>query len=201
MPPALVTVLAEARRLGHLGGESVDAHIAHARRFLAAVPDGTRSVLDLGSGGGIPGLVLASDRPEWNVVLLDRRSQRTDFLRRAVGRLGLHNVGVVTGEAAVVAHHGEHRGCYDVVVARSFGPPAATAEAAAGFLRPGGVLVVSEPPEPHAGRWPADGLATLGLVPDDPHSDEPPLEGFRRVRAARACPGTFPRRRPLPPLF
>jgi 16S rRNA (guanine527-N7)-methyltransferase len=201
MPPALVAVLAEARRLGHLGGESVDAHIAHARRFLAALPDGTRRILDLGSGGGIPGLVLAADRPEWNVVLLDRRSQRTDFLRRAVGRLGLHNVGVVTGEVAVVSHHVEHRGRYDTVVARSFGPPAATAEAGAGFLRPGGVLVVSEPPNPGAGRWPASGLAILGLVLDDPPPGEPPLEGFRRMRAASACPGKFPRRRPLPPLF
>jgi 16S rRNA (guanine527-N7)-methyltransferase len=196
MPATLAEVLAEALRLGHLGGESVDAHLEHGQRFLTALPDDTRRLLDLGSGGGIPGLVLATDRPEWNVVLLDRRAQRTDFLRRAVGRLGLHNVEVVTGEASGLAHHVEHRGCYDAVVARAFGPPAATAEAAAGFLRSGGVIIVSEPPDPDAKRWPAAGLATLGLVLEDPAPD-----GFRLLRAASACPGKFPRRHPRPPLF
>ena len=49
-------------------------------------------------------------------------------------------------------------------MARSFGPPAVTAECAIGFLRPGGEILVSEPPEPDPDRWPADGLAGLGLV-------------------------------------
>lgn len=196
MPATLDVVLAEAARLGHLGGDSVAAHIEHGRRFLQALPADTRRVLDLGSGGGIPGLVLALDRPEWEFVLLDRRAQRTDYLRRAVGRLGVDNVEVVTGEASTLAFHVKHRGRYDAVVARSFGPPAATSEAAAGFLRLGGVLVVSEPPDPDEGRWPAEGLALLGLALDDPT-----IDGLRRLRAVTACPGEFPRRRLRPPLF
>jgi 16S rRNA (guanine527-N7)-methyltransferase len=196
MPATLDAVLAEATRLGHLGGDSVEAHIRHGRRFLAALPHDTDSVLDLGSGGGVPGLVLALDRPEWHVVLLDRRAQRTDFLRRAVGRLGLGNVEVITGEASTLAFHVKHRGHYDAVAARSFGPPAATAEAAAGFLRVGGLLVVSEPPDPDEGRWPPEALATLGLAADDPG-----LDGLRRFRAVTACPAEFPRRRLRPLLF
>ncbi|MEP6659311.1 MAG: RsmG family class I SAM-dependent methyltransferase [Acidimicrobiales bacterium] len=195
MPATLPEVLAEALRLGHLGGESIDAHIEHGRRFLAALPDAALRVLDLGSGGGIPGLVLAADRPEWNMVLLDRRAQRTDFLLRAVGRLEFPNLEVVTGDASVLAHNVEHRGAYDAVVARAFGPPAATAEAAAGFLRVGGVLVVSEPPDRDAGRWPAEALAGLGLALEDP------VLGFVRLRANSACPGKFPRRRLRPLLF
>jgi 16S rRNA (guanine527-N7)-methyltransferase len=197
MAATLVAVLAEASRLGHLGGDSVQAHVEHGRRFLAAIPTDTRRVLDLGSGGGIPGLVLAVERPEWEVVLLDRREQRTDYLRRAVGRLGIDNVEVVTGEASAVAFHVEHRGRYDAVVARSFGPPAATAEAAAGFLRLGGVLVVSEPPESDDRRWPAEGLATLGLTVDP----DPIIDGLRRLRAVTACPTDYPRRLLRPPLF
>jgi 16S rRNA (guanine527-N7)-methyltransferase len=196
MAATLVAVLAEATRLGHLGGDSVEAHVEHGRRFLAALPVDTGCVLDLGSGGGIPGLVLAVERPEWQIVLLDRREQRTDFLRRAVGRLGISNVEVVTGEASVLAFHVEHRGRYDAVVARSFGPPAATAEAGAGFLRLGGVLVVSEPPESDESRWPAGGLATLGLVVDDD-----PIVGLRQLRAVTACPVDYPRRLLRPPLF
>jgi 16S rRNA (guanine527-N7)-methyltransferase len=196
MAAPLDAVVAEASRLGYLGGARVDVHVEHGRRFLAALPEVTRRVLDLGSGGGIPGLVLGVDRPDWHVVLLDRRAQRTDFLRRAVGRLGLANVEVVTGEASVLARRPEHRGRYDAVVARSFGAPAATAEAAAGFLRLGGVLVVSEAPEPDEARWPAAALAKLGLAPDDPMFD-----GLRRFRAVAVCPGEYPRRHLRPPLF
>jgi 16S rRNA (guanine527-N7)-methyltransferase len=196
MAATLVVVLAEATRLGHLGGDSVEAHLEHGRRFLAALPDDTGRVLDLGSGGGIPGLVLAVERPDWQIVLLDRREQRTDFLRRAVGRLGISNVEVVTGEASTLARAGEHRGSYDAVVARSFGPPAATAEAAAGFLRLGGVLVVSEPPDAGVGRWPAEAMAKLGLA-----TDRLGIDGLVRFRAVAVCPGEFPRRRLRPPLF
>jgi 16S rRNA (guanine527-N7)-methyltransferase len=50
-----------------------------------------------------------------------------------------------------------------VVTARSFAGPAATAEIAAGLVRVGGVLVVSDPPEPDPQRWPAEKLAELGF--------------------------------------
>ena len=52
------------------------------------------------------------------------------------------------------------------MTARSFGPPAATAECAAPLLAVGGLLVVSEPPD-GPDRWPADALAALGLEPSD----------------------------------
>ena len=55
------------------------------------------------------------------------------------------------------------RESFDVVVARSFGRPAMTAECAAPFLLRGGHLVVSEPPGAVEGRWSAEGLAGLGL--------------------------------------
>ena len=51
------------------------------------------------------------------------------------------------------------------MVARSFGPPAVTAECAVGFLRPAARLVVSEPPGEEASRWPAEGLEQLGFGP------------------------------------
>ena len=49
----------------------------------------TGTVVDLGSGGGVPGLVIADARPDLRLVLVDRRATRTDHLRRLVGRLGL----------------------------------------------------------------------------------------------------------------
>jgi 16S rRNA (guanine527-N7)-methyltransferase len=124
-------------------------------------------VLDLGSGGGLPGLVIATARPALELTLLEARQRACRFLREAVSALGLERVTVVEVRAEEAARRPDLRETFDAVVARSFGPPAVTAECAAGFLREGGQLVVSEPPEEGtaAGRWPSAGLAELGLGP------------------------------------
>jgi 16S rRNA (guanine527-N7)-methyltransferase len=83
----LLGVLQEAADLGFLGPGAVWDHVGHAAGFLAALRPAAR-VLDLGSGGGVPGLVLAAARPDAALVLLDASQTRTDFLKRAVGRLG-----------------------------------------------------------------------------------------------------------------
>ena len=116
----------------------------------------------------MPGLVLAVLRPDRSLVLLDAAQRRTGFLREAVGRLGLASrVQVVEERAETAGRNPDLRGAFDAVVSRSFGPPAVTAECAAGFLPVGGLLVVSEPPagEEPEGRWPETGLAELGFGP------------------------------------
>src|SRR3546814_3548101 len=91
-------------------------------------------------------------------------AKRCAFLREAVEALGAdERVEVVEGRAEEIGR-GEMRRVVDAVIARSFGPPAATAECAAPLLRAGGLLVVSEPPEA-LDRWPEDGLAMLGMAP------------------------------------
>jgi len=80
-------------------------------------------------------------------------------------------VAVVEARAEDAARRPELRERFDAVVARSFGPPAVTAECAVGFLRVGGRLVVSEPPADEAGdgvRWPVGPLADLGFGPPEP---------------------------------
>ena len=114
---------------------------------LEAEPPGPGWVLDLGSGGGLPGLVLALEWPQTTVTLLDAQQRRTAFLADAVRRLGVTTrVQVVEGRAESLGRGAELRGRVDVVVARAFGRPAVTAECAAPFLRADGILVVSEPP-------------------------------------------------------
>lgn len=128
---------------------------------------GATRCLDLGSGGGIPGLVLACVDAGLTAVLLDARRRCCRFLREAAADLGLEErVVVVEERAETAARRPDLRGQVDAVVARSFGPPAVTAECAAGFLRLGGCLVVSEPPDAAGpARWPATGLDTLGFSP------------------------------------
>ena len=75
-------------------------------------------------------------------------------------------------------------------MARSFGPPAATAECAAPLLRPGGALVVSEPPGGAGDRWDADGLAALGLARET--TEVVGGATFTRLRQVEACPEPIP---------
>lgn len=86
------------------------------------------------------------------------------FLQEALGVLE------VTGRATAVVGRAEAlartslRGSASFVTARSFGAPPVTAECGAGFLAPGGLFAVADPPGAPAARWPADGLAALGLA-------------------------------------
>jgi 16S rRNA G527 N7-methylase RsmG len=158
----LEAALAEQRHLGILGTSVAEA-IAHSERFLLEVT-AAETVVDLGSGAGVPGLVLAWRRVDLRVVLLDARQRRTDQLTKLVHRLGLHDrVSVVCGRADVLARSSGLVGSADAVVARSFGSPEAVLVAATPFLRSGGRLVVSEPPG-EARRWPSGRLAALDLV-------------------------------------
>jgi 16S rRNA (guanine527-N7)-methyltransferase len=157
------------------------------------------------------------------VVLLEANQRRAQFLDRAVVTCGLvERVEVVHQRAEVSGRDPLYRGTFDGVAARSFGAPAVVAECAAPFLRPGGWLVVSEPPEDPAaapgasatgslqsggdasgdhGRWPAELLAQLGLEPVEFVRDG---FGYQVLRQSDVCPDTFPRRNGVPskrPLF
>jgi 16S rRNA (guanine527-N7)-methyltransferase len=200
VPATLVTVLERSRHLGFLGPGPIDEHLYHTAGFLRGLDGVSGLVVDLGSGGGVPGLIVAVARPDLQVILLDAAAKRCRFLEQSVDELGVGDrVRVVEGRAEV---HGrsELRGTADVVLARSFGGPAPTAECAAPFLRVGGRLLVSEPPEIDD-RWPAGPLAKVGLHPGSLVSEGPRIRVLEQVRA---CPGEFPRRDGLPakrPLF
>ena len=213
-PAALHDVLLDARRAGFLGPGPIEAHLEHAAGFVdlarrQPVPSGTGAphILDLGSGGGLPGLVIAMRWPATTLVLLDANERRAEFLQRAVRRCGLgERVTVVHQRAEVGGRDPEYRGTFDGVVVRSFGAPAVVAECGAPFLRQGGWLIVSEPPggfeeDGHRARWPADGVAQVGL-----ELGEFVREGFgyQVLYQREACPERFPRRNGVPakqPLF
>ena len=203
---ALRSVLAQSHELGFIGDPDLGGHIDHALGFATAFGRVPERALDLGSGGGLPGLVLALHWPDSRWVLLDGSPKRTAFLAEAVAELELDDrVRVVTGRAEEVGHEPAERASFDLVVSRSFGPPAVVAECAAPFLAIDGSLVVSEPRE-GADRWAfPDGLAEVGLVALDPLPDDPDAVGAFRVLVQRtACPPRYPRRVGMPakrPLF
>lgn len=196
----LLEQLERARGRGFLGPGPVLDHVEHSEGFLAALHGLTGTIADLGSGGGVPGLPLALARPDLRVVLIEAGHRRVRFLDEAVAALGLQDrVTVVEGRAEALGR-GSMRGSLDAVVARSFGPPAATAECAAPLLRVGGRLVVSEPPS-GAARWPDVGVAMVGLRPIAVVTGPPRLQVLEQVVA---CPEGYPRRDGVPakrPLF
>ncbi|HYV57618.1 MAG TPA: RsmG family class I SAM-dependent methyltransferase [Candidatus Nitrosopolaris sp.] len=162
----LVEQLEIARSRGLLGPGPVEAHLAHGEAMATAIEaDFDGRLLDLGSGAGVPGLILLTGWPSAAGVLLDARHRRCRFLEAALRELDLlDRASVACGRAEELARDPSFRGRFELVVARGFGRPATTAECAVGFLAPGGRLVVSEPPgEPRRDRWPEEGLAELGL--------------------------------------
>ncbi len=197
-------MLSDARRLGFLGPGALEDHVDHALGFVAAAGrTPSQRVVDLGSGGGVPGLILALTWPDVALALVDSNQGRTAFLDDATARLGLGGrVKVVRARAEELGRENDWRDTSDLVVARSFARPAVVAECAAPLLRLGGQLVVSEPPGAEEARWPAGGLAPLGLGPGRVvrHGGR----GYRVLPQQRRCPPRFPRRTGIPakrPLF
>jgi len=150
-------VLRAAQRVGTLGDRPIDEVIAHALQFVDALDVGAQRVIDLGTGAGVPGLVIAEARPEVSLTLVDRRQTRMDALQMAVAGLGwTDRIQVVTAEVESLAADAIHAGTYDAVVCRGFASPDITATLARPFLKNGGSLIVSEPPVFDPSRWPAD---------------------------------------------
>lgn len=149
----LLDALGEAQRIGMLGATPLDQVIERSLDFVAALPEAVHSVVDLGSGGGDPGLVIAVADPTLRVTLVDRREKRSDLLTRLVGRLGVESsTEVLTADVADLLRLFPGRR-WDAATSRGFGPPDYTARHAAPLLASGGILVVSEPPASHGERW------------------------------------------------
>jgi 16S rRNA (guanine527-N7)-methyltransferase len=164
----LSRALEESRARGFLGPQPIEPQIVHAEGFAqcweALHETPPARLLDLGSGGGLPGLVLVE---RWGSpgVFLDSMIKRNAFLSESLLWPGApQNCEVITGRAEEAARWPEMDSRFELVTARSFGPPAVTAECAVRFLKVGGVLIVSEPPsERTEERWNPSGLGILGL--------------------------------------
>jgi 16S rRNA (guanine527-N7)-methyltransferase len=194
-------VLRDAQQRGAIGPGSLGDTIEHARGFFHHERPPVGAVCaDLGSGGGVPGLVLAVLYPDTRWVLIDAREARADRLRIAVQRLGVGDRVDVVGQPAEDVGRSPARGTFDVVTARGFGTPAVTAECAAPLLRVDGRLIVSTTSDEK--RWDDAVLDELGLGRVTEWATR--LGSYRMLRQARLCPAQYPRRPGTPrrrPLF
>jgi 16S rRNA (guanine527-N7)-methyltransferase len=112
-----------------------DRHLLNCAVVAELIEPRRGTLLDLGSGAGLPGLVLAMLLPETAVTLLEPMERRCRFLTEAVTELGLANVSVLRGRAEDVTVR------TDVVTARAVAPLPRLAELAIGLVRPGGMVL------------------------------------------------------------
>ena len=126
----------------------VTKHFLDSLSVAAALPDGAREadlrLLDVGSGGGFPGIPLAIAFPQWDVALLEATGKKAAFLKHVVVTLALEGTSVITGRAETVAHDPAHREAYDVVVSRAVAPMAVLAELCLPFCRAGGTFIAQK---------------------------------------------------------
>lgn len=121
------------------------AIVASLRRFCRRVASNAApSVLDVGSGGGLPGVVVALCWPEAQVTCVDAVGKKTAFLSQVAGSLGVQNLKVIHGRIEAV--QSDRR--FDVVTARAFSSLADTVTVTRSLLAPDGVWMLAKGHQP-----------------------------------------------------
>lgn len=114
----------------------------HAIPFL----EGRKKILDLGCGGGVPGLILAILLPESRITLLDSSVRKTQFVADCIKKLELENARVLCLRSEELARESAHRGHYDAVTAKAVTKMSSLVELAIPFLKVQGQLVAFKGP-------------------------------------------------------
>jgi 16S rRNA (guanine527-N7)-methyltransferase len=140
-----------------------ERHVLNCLTVASAVPSGA-TVADLGSGAGLPGLVLALGRPDLVVTLVEPLQRRITFLDEVVAELGLDRVRTVRGRAEEL--HGRER--FDVVTARALAPLSRLLGWAMPLVAPSGVLLAMKGSSAREEIADAGGrLRALGCAPPE----------------------------------
>ena len=109
--------------------------------YDAARFDGARTLIDVGTGAGLPGIPLAVYAPHLTVTLLDALNKRVRFLTEVTAAMGLPNVRCIHARAEEAARTAEHRAAYDIVVSRAVARLPVLLEYTLPFVRVGGTLL------------------------------------------------------------
>lgn len=131
-------------------------HLPECVAFARMLPDGRARLLDIGSGGGLPGIVIAIVRTDLDVHLMESTGKKAGFLREVVHILDLAAT-VHHGRAEDLAK-GDMAGTFDLVTARAVAPLERLIPLATPYLRTGGLLYAIK-----GDRW-AEELLAAGAV-------------------------------------
>ena len=169
-------------------------HTGEARRLLAAAEaePGAR-VVDIGAGGGVPGLVMAILRPDLHLTLVEADRRRAGFLLHAAAVCACPQVTVVARRAEEVGRDPAHRSRYDIAVSRATAAAPALCELALPLLRTGGRLLALVSDAEADARAAAAAAAACGGGP--PLAVAP---GILAITKVAPTPDAFPRRVGVP---
>jgi 16S rRNA (guanine527-N7)-methyltransferase len=120
-------------------------HVADALTVLQHLPAAAHRLADIGSGGGIPGIILAIARPDASVVLIESTKKKADFLIRTAAELKLTNVQVLPNRAEEIGRS-PMRETFDIAVARAVGDLAVLAEWMLPLVKIGGDALAMKGP-------------------------------------------------------
>lgn len=120
-----------------------DSYVSHCNASIDSI-----KLVDVGTGAGLPGLVLAIACPAWKVTLLESMNKRCDFLEHAVSVTGLSNVEVVRGRAENLGQNVSFREKFDVAVARAVAEMRILAEYCLPLVRVGGLFIAAKGHDP-----------------------------------------------------
>jgi 16S rRNA (guanine527-N7)-methyltransferase len=161
--------------------------------LLATDPEPGSTVIDIGSGGGMPGIVIAILRPDLEMTLLDADRRKSGFLIHVAGLLGLRAVRVVAERAEDAGRRSGMRETFDLAISRATAPPPVLCELALPLVRIGGSLcaLVADAPA-SLDTCAAAASACGGGAP------EAPAHGILRVPKVGPTPDAYPRRAGTP---
>lgn len=131
----------------HDAAEALEKHILDSISVLRVL-DGREmaDVIDVGSGGGLPGIPLKIMCPHWQVHLLDSSAKRVQVMAGMCAALQLPGIQAVHGRAEEMARKDSFRDSMDIAVARAVAPMAVLVELCLPFVRPGGTMVAMKGP-------------------------------------------------------
>jgi 16S rRNA (guanine527-N7)-methyltransferase len=128
-----------------------EKHYIDSLAALAHIPRGV-SVLDIGTGGGFPGIPVKTVRPGTSVTLVEAKARKVSFLKHTIRKMRLEGIEVICGRAETLH---ELKSRFDVVISRALMAPAEFVDLAQDLSRPGGAVLVMQ------GRTGGDPLAAV----------------------------------------
>jgi len=169
-------------------------HVEESLALLAvADPAPGATIVDIGSGAGLPGIPVAVVRPDLEVTLLEADARRSGFLVHVCGLLGLARVRVVTARAETAGHDPAMREQFDLAVSRATAAAPALCELALPLVRVGGRLAALVGDAATAARLARGAADVCGGGPPRPLTSS-----VLGVDKLRPTPDDYPRRAGLP---
>lgn len=170
-------------------------HFLDSAYILRFLPQSGR-LIDIGTGGGIPGIPLAIMNPNLQITLLDSELQKIEFCRRVINSLGL-SCTAISGRAEELARTPEFRESFDIAISRAMAAASMLSELSIPFLRVGGTLFAMKGRnfDPNTESF-ATAAEKLGceLPENTPYTIENEPKTLITVRKIASTPTQYPRR-------